>query len=84
MSTVVLQEYEVTASDARSPLGQTALLTCHVPAHVRAAVKVTSWGVDDTLNVYPTLFGGGSPGGRLIGRSAGSCFGRRREGGSDL
>ncbi|XP_037071298.1 Down syndrome cell adhesion molecule-like protein Dscam2, partial [Pollicipes pollicipes] len=54
---VVLQDYEVTAVGGRSPPGQSALLTCRVPAHVRSAVKVTSWGVDGVLNVYPTLFG---------------------------
>ncbi|KAF0312036.1 hypothetical protein FJT64_017197 [Amphibalanus amphitrite] len=59
---VVLQDYEITAADVRTPLGQTVVLTCHVPAHVRAVVKVTSWAVDSSLNVYPTLFGGKTAG----------------------
>ncbi|KAF0299916.1 Down syndrome cell adhesion molecule-like protein Dscam2 [Amphibalanus amphitrite] len=54
---VVLQSYRVTATDGSAPLGQTAVLTCHVPDHVRVTVRVISWGVQGRVNVYPTLLG---------------------------
>ena len=63
---VVLQSYQVTAVDGAAPLGQTAVLTCHVPDHVRATVRVISWSVSDRVNVYPTLLGGQWPGERLL------------------
>ncbi|XP_043212966.1 Down syndrome cell adhesion molecule-like protein Dscam2, partial [Amphibalanus amphitrite] len=54
---MVLQSYRVTATDGSAPLGQTAVLTCHVPDHVRVTVRVISWGVQGRVNVYPTLLG---------------------------
>ncbi|XP_037087566.1 Down syndrome cell adhesion molecule-like protein Dscam2 [Pollicipes pollicipes] len=69
---VVLQSYRVTARDGRAPPGQSALLTCHVPDHVRATVQITSWSVNGALNVYPTLMGDDKyhmlPSGELIVR----------------
>ena len=46
---VVNQRYEIQVYDAHVLAGNTAILTCVIPAFVREHVSVTSWARDESI-----------------------------------
>ncbi|CAL8103483.1 unnamed protein product [Orchesella dallaii] len=47
--------YEIENPDVHTIRGNTAILRCTVPDHLREFVSVTSWVQDSTVNIYPNF-----------------------------
>jgi hypothetical protein len=56
--TVVTGDYEVQAYDQAVVAGNIAVLTCHVPPELHDNLVVTSWLVDSSVEIFPSLYGG--------------------------
>jgi hypothetical protein len=58
MLTVVTGDYEVQAYDQVVMAGNIAVLTCHVPPELHDILVVTSWLMDGSVEIFPSLYGG--------------------------
>ncbi|KAF2363173.1 hypothetical protein FHG87_006070 [Trinorchestia longiramus] len=54
---VVRRNYEAQVFDPMVMSGNTALLKCHLPAVQEGVLAVTSWQKDNTINIFPSLYG---------------------------
>ncbi|XP_047741385.1 Down syndrome cell adhesion molecule homolog [Hyalella azteca] len=58
VTAVVMGDYEVQAYDQVVVAGNIAVFTCHVPPELHDILVVTSWLVDGSVEIFPSLYGG--------------------------